>query len=139
MFYKLYNNESICYDITATDPTQEYVLEILQFTRGGITTAYKKQNGNHCTPAMDGGALRKCIDILTQNYSIPLDDIKRGRNIYCPLHENPKTSKTPSAKLNVKCGYFTCFSSNCTIPVNCKNGYRQLRATQLLKMLNKTK
>lgn len=125
------NESVIVNNIMDADPKQEYVLEILRFSPSKGTT--KKKSNQKFNNEED---LRKCLDILISHcYSI--EDIKNGRNIYCPIHENAKTSKTPSAKLNIESGYLTCFSSNCTIPVNCKTGYRQLPATQLLAKLQK--
>ena len=132
IFYRLkLSSEESCflYNIAETDPTKEYILEILHFTppKRTLTITNTKQTGKE--------SLQKCIEILCNNYSIPLTDIENNRNIYCPFHENAKTSKSASSKLNITTGYFTCFSSNCILPINCKTGYRQLSATQLLKKL----
>ena len=45
----------------------------------------------------------------------------KAGNIYCPLHENPQTSKSPSGKLLVKRNQYICFSSNCSILPNARN------------------
>lgn len=57
---------------------------------------------------------RKCINILIEKYNVNENQIKYN-NIYCPLHENKNTSKSPSGKFNVKFNSYTCFSSKCPI------------------------
>lgn len=139
MYYKLTPLDSTekvpaNYTIMNTEPTKEYVLEITSLPP---PRTYAKSNNNNNKRLDNKKILKECLDILYNKYSIREEDIRRGRNIFCPIHENSKTSKTPSAILNVKSGYFTCFSSNCTIPQNKKNGYRQLRIAQLLKKMEK--
>ena len=69
------------------------------------------------------------IDILTKDLGwCTLADIKYGKNIYCPLHENPKTSKTPSAVLYLSTHTFKCFSSRCRIST-------RISTKQLLNLL----
>ena len=57
----------------------------------------------------------QCIDILINTYGENENSIRKGSNIYCPLHERKETSKTPSAKFNVKNNTYICFSTNCPI------------------------
>ena len=57
---------------------------------------------------------RKCINILIEKYNVNENQIKHN-NIYCPLHENKNTSKSPSGKFNIKFNSYTCFSSKCPI------------------------
>lgn len=133
MYYRLRSTheQTFVYNIADTEPTKEYVLEILHF----LPIKKKKTMNNKGKIYNCKENLQKCIDILCSNYEINIRDLENGRNIYCPFHENVKTSKSASSKLNLKSGYFTCFSSNCTIPINCKTGFRQLTANQLLKKL----
>ena len=136
MYYKLAlvgnNDKNTAKYIADTDPSEDYILQITKFP---TRQTYKNSNKKFDDSKNFEKTLKKCINILHQQYSIREEDIMKGRNIYCPIHENSKTSKTPSAKLNVKSGYFTCFSSNCTIPVNEKTGYRQLPIAHLLKKI----
>ena len=71
----------------------------------------------------DDDYTKKCIHLLINNQSIDekllLED--RAGNIFCPLHENFQTSKSPSGKLLVKRNQYICFSSNCPILPNSKN------------------
>lgn len=137
MFYRLkvLDEEKFIYNIDDTESTKEYILEILHFS-----PLKKIINNNKYRKSLSGEKnLQKCIEFLCHNYSISINDVERGRNIYCPFHENANTSKSASGKFNIKSGYFTCFSSNCVIPINSKTGFRQLSATQLLKKLQKEK
>lgn len=127
-YYRLRATDEVRYDIKDINPDKEYILEILQFPF---------QSKKKTTTKYSNDSVEKCIEILHREYNVKMEDITRGRNIYCPIHEDPKRSKTPSSKFNVKSGFFTCFSSNCKIAVNSKTGYRQLSATQFLKQLTK--
>lgn len=124
MYYKLTS-------VDGADPARElYVLEITSFPPPPPKRRKKKRLDDDSQKSV-----KDYFDILYRQYSsIRKEDVIKGRNIFCPVHENAKTSKTPSAKLNVKSGWLTCFSSNCKIPVNEKTGYRQLPITQLLKI-----
>ena len=124
------NNNNIKLGIGDVKENEEYVLEITSLPPPLKTKTKIIFNNNN-----NEKQTRQCLDIFKTRYDIREDDVKKGRNIFCPIHEKITTSKTPSAKFNVISGYLTCFSSNCTIPVNKRTGYRQLWANELLKIL----
>ena len=71
------------------------------------------------------------INLLTKQLGwCTLADIEYRKNIYCPLHENPKTSKTPSAVLYTSTHTFKCFSSRCRVST-------RISTKQLLDMLRR--
>lgn len=81
-------------------------------------------------------ATEKCVKILSEFNNVTKDYILNSRgNIYCPLHEDPKRSKSKSGKLWVAKNLYVCFSKNCKIPKN-KNGNCVISTFNLLKMIN---
>lgn len=81
-----------------------------------------------------------CIRILSKNQNISEELLRneKGGNIYCPLHENQKSSKTPSGKLLAKRNLYICFSSNCPLPKNSRNN-KIISTYKLSQILSKTK
>lgn len=60
-------------------------------------------------------ATRACIKILEAQ---PYNALDFNRNMFCPYHENKRTSKTPSARLYVKTNTIHCFSKRCNKTTN---------------------
>lgn len=56
-----------------------------------------------------------CVSIFVNKFGLDEKSIRNGDNIYCPLHENKNTSRSPSAKFNVKFNTYVCFSTKCPI------------------------
>ena len=57
----------------------------------------------------------ECIRILVTKFTSNENDIRNNKNIYCPFHENPNTSKSKSAKFLINIGLFKCYSTACTV------------------------
>lgn len=90
-------------------------------------------NGKYLTKKLHV-IMQKCIDILSWHNNINKDYlIYQKGNIYCPFHENPKTSHSKSAKLWIKNNIYVCFSNQCIIPKN-KNGNCVLSTSNFLKL-----
>ena len=100
---------------------EEYDLEILQYPR----ESKMKKGKQSLKRKTEGGSLQrateKCLNILKSKYfdyckdSFKNNSLYQSCNMYCPFHEHPKSSKTPSARFYVSNNNFVCFSNNCDI------------------------
>ena len=124
-------------EINKIEDDKEYDLEILKFPQ---YTKIRKVENSSLKRKLQGDSLQKateeCVKILKSKYpSYCMDALKKNLfyqncNIYCPFHENPESSKTPSARFYVSNHNFVCFSSNCSI--------NNLNSIQFLDLLNPT-
>ena len=84
----------------------------------------------------DYEATEKCVKVLSEFNNVTRDYILNNKaNLYCPLHEDPKKSKSKSGKLWAEKNLYACFSKNCKIPRN-KNGNCVISTFNLFKMIN---
>ena len=124
------NAVSYMHSIHEVDNNKQYRLEIKAFPpNNNRRTNLSKTKFNDLNEMTE-----KCIDILVNVYRFNRKHIVNGNNIFCPVHENEKTSKSPSARYNINDNYIICFSGNCSIPRN-KNGNKTLNSYQLYKVL----
>ena len=73
-------------------------------------------------------ATEECVRLLQAEPYLERHVVEK--NIYCPYHEDRRTSSTPSGKLYVKTHTFRCFSTRCK---------RRSNSLQLLRYLKQKK
>lgn len=74
---------------------------------------YKENNNNNRNNKNQ--ITEKCINILITKYDNDEEIVRNEKNIYCPFHENSKTSNSKSGKFHVKLGLYICYSTKCPV------------------------
>ena len=100
-----------------------------------IKTNYKDGNMKNYFETLNRST-EKCIDIFINNFGIKGHDIYEGRNIYCPFHENKRSSNSPSAKFRVNDNYYQCFSTNCPLRKNSNSKISTVNSITLFKKIS---
>ena len=123
-YFIIYEGKEKKRGINYVESEKEYELVIFKFP---IQKAKRKRNANKKTTT------NIKIEELVEKLDVEKIDIEKGSKIFCPVHENKKTSKTPSAKISLLFNTLTCYSTQCTLPLNKYTGYRQIYLDELMR------
>lgn len=74
-----------------------------------------------------------------QNYLVGAQQTNGEWRAYCPIHEDPKRSKSSSASLNFKTGLWHCASASCGDGGSIRELYKACRAAGKIGSVNKGK
>ena len=110
--------------------SKHYEIHILQYPfpnqHSGRRKTYKNRGGGN-----EKKATEQCKSILVNVYGIDENYITEERgNIYCPFHENKRSSNSPSGRFKISKHSYTCYSTQCPL-----KGIVPIHSIELLKRL----